>query len=243
MKKIILVRHATAVAKDPDKDDFNRSLRKKGRKEARAMAEWYRRVAELPDLFVSSPANRAIETALLFAKEFGYPKKRIVLEEAIYGGFEPSELLSFMKTLDDDYHSVMVFGHDPLFSEFAQFIAKGFEDYLPKCSIFGVTTNRRNWSTIKRGDGRLEIFEYPAGLHQRLDLVKAVRNEMMDRIEKGILTVLEEFGIAGNDDDRMKIRRTGAKLAKSFAARAALDNRGPDAKRPTKKVQSTEKTK
>jgi phosphohistidine phosphatase len=68
MKRIVLVRHATAAAKQADAEDFDRSLRKKGRKEARALAGWYQTVAEVPDLLLTSPANRALETALIFAK-------------------------------------------------------------------------------------------------------------------------------------------------------------------------------
>lgn len=219
MKKIILVRHASAVGHVPDGGDFDRSLRKKGRKEAKAMAAWYAGVAELPSLLVSSPANRAIETAYIFAKEFGYPKKKIIQDEALYGGLDATDFLTILKTLDDKHGSVMVFGHDPSFSEFAQFVAKGFEQYLPKCSVFGVTTNRRSWTTIRRGDGRLDIFEHPAGLRQRQDLAEAVRDEMVDRIENGIVTAIGEFGVEAEEKDLAKIQRVSTKLAKVFAAR------------------------
>ncbi len=77
MKRITLVRHATAVPRNPKKDDFGRSLRKKGRREAKAMGEWYKNVEEQPDVMISSPANRAIETARVFAKTLGYPAKKI----------------------------------------------------------------------------------------------------------------------------------------------------------------------
>jgi len=223
MKKIILVRHATAVGHVTDGKDFDRSLRKKGRREARAMAGWYRRIAHVPDLLLSSPAKRAIETARIFAKEIGYPRKKIVQDEALYGGLEPSDFLTIFKTLDDKHESVMVFGHDPSFSDFAQYIVKGFDQNLPKCSVFGVTASRRSWTMIRRGDGHLEIFEHPDGLGQRLDLVAAVSDEITDRIERGILDVLGEFGVGCEEQETAKIRRASAKLAKVFAPRAALD--------------------
>jgi phosphohistidine phosphatase len=235
LKKIILVRHATAVGHGAERDDFDRSLRKKGRKEALAMVEWYRRIAETPDLLLSSPANRAIETARIFAKEFGYPKKRILQDEALYGGLDPSNFLAILKTLDDKHESVMVFGHDPSFSDFAQYIAKGFDHYLPKCSIYGVTTRRRSWKTIRRGDGHVEIFEHPDGLRQRRELAAAVRDEMTGRIERGIIDALGEFGVKDDVEGDEKIRRASTKLAKTFAPRAALQAHPKTVKRRARK--------
>ena len=136
MKKIILVRHATAAAKGPDIEDFTRSLRKKGHKECRAMIRWYLdNVDEMADLMLSSPANRAIETALLFAKGLGYKPKKISRNEGLYGTASSKDFLDILKSLDEEIDSVMVFGHDPEFSEFAQYMVNGVETGLPKCSV------------------------------------------------------------------------------------------------------------
>jgi phosphohistidine phosphatase len=234
MKKITLVRHASAVGKSPD--DFSRPLRKRGLKEARAMAEWYRSVEDIPDLLLSSPANRAIETAQIFAKTFGYPKKDIILVDKLYGGLDPSGFLETVRTLEDEFQNVMVFGHDPSFTDFARFIGRGFKRNLPKCSIFGVTIKRRSWSTIRRGDGHLDVFEHPEGLHQRQELAKTIRDEMTERIEDGILGALGEFGIGVEQEDRKRLHRVSAKLSKVFAARAVFDKPPPGAKQqPGKK--------
>ncbi|MEJ2719545.1 MAG: histidine phosphatase family protein [bacterium] len=242
MKTIILVRHATAVAKDPAKDDFGRSLRKKGRKEARAMARWYMKTdGPSPDLLLSSPADRAIETAWIFAKELGYPRKKIVQDEALYGGLEPPDFLTILKTLDDKNESVMVFGHDPSFTDFARFIVDGFDGSLPKSSVFAFRTNRRSWAAVRRGDGQLEIFEHPEGLHRRRDLAKAVKKDLADRIEKGIMSVLSEFRITGVDeDDAARVKRASARLAGTFAKRAALEASVPAAKHAARKGREKE---
>jgi phosphohistidine phosphatase len=241
VKKIVLVRHASAVSNAPD--DFSRSLRKKGHKETRAMAEWYRSFEDVPDLFLSSPANRAIETAQLFAKQLGYRKTRIVQDERLYGGIDPFDFLAILRRLDNKHESVMVFGHDPSFTDFAQFIARGFKNYLPKCSIFGVSTNRRSWATIRSGDGHLDIFEHPDGLHQRQELARTIRVELAGRIENGILSALGEFGLKGEAvEDQKRIRRASTKLAKTFATQAAFDKPPPAKKQRTRKQKTRKKS-
>jgi phosphohistidine phosphatase len=188
------------------------------------MIRWYRdNVGEKPDLMLSSPANRAIETALLFAKGLGYKPKKIVQDEGLYGTASPKEFLETLKSLDDKHGSVMVFGHDPAFSEFAQYMVNVFDALLPKCSVFGISANRRSWKNLKPGDGNLEYFESPEGLQQKRTRSKQLRKEAAERIEGGIWNVLAEFGIDRPDEDvdgAAKIaRRASARVAKSFADR------------------------
>jgi len=168
MKKIVMVRHATAAAKGAGVADFTRSLRKKGRKESRTMIRWYlENVGGKPDLMLSSPANRAIETAQLFAKGLGYKSKKIMENEALYGTASLEDFLKILNELDDKYDSVMVFGHDPAFSEFAQYMVAEFDVLLPKCSVFGFSANRKKWRTLKAGDGVLAFYDSPNGIKQR----------------------------------------------------------------------------
>jgi phosphohistidine phosphatase len=224
MKNIILVRHATAAPKGADVDDFTRSLRKKGIKECRTMVRWYRdNVGEIPDLLLSSPANRAIETAVLFAKGLGVKPKKIARDQDLYGTADPEHFLKILKALDDELQSVMVFGHDPAFSEFAQHMVDAFDDVLPKCSVFGFSVNRRSWNTLKANDGTLEYFESPEGIHQQRVHAKQARKEASDKIEKGIWNVLAEYGILKTEEEGGKaakaIRKASAGVAKSFAGR------------------------
>ena len=235
MKRIILVRHATAVSRASSKEDFARSLRKKGRREAKAMAEWYKSIAERPDVMISSPANRAIETARVFAKTLGYPAKKIVQKKRLYGGLESADFLELVKTLDDKQTSVTLFGHDPDFSEFAHYLAEGFQDALPKCAVLGVTMNRRRWRTIQAGEGQIEFFEYPQGLLQCAELVKKTGSEVSARIESSIVAVLTEFGIELRDKDARAIRRASAKLVKALAVAPRAESRAPAPKKATQK--------
>ena len=84
MKTLYLVRHAKAISQELGVNDFKRSLSKQGRDDAVAMSKrlWKKGIA--PDLLLSSPADRALETAHIFAEQFDYPVQRILLKDEIY---------------------------------------------------------------------------------------------------------------------------------------------------------------
>ena len=220
VKRIVLVRHATAVKWDSEVSDFSRSLRGKGRKEARAMAKWYARSGRRVDVMVSSPADRAIQTARIFAKQLGYPAKKIVQKKKLYDLLEPPDFLELTKTLDDKYESVMVFGHDPSFSGFAQSLVKGFEEGLPKCSVFEVSVRRKAWRTLKLGDGRQELFESPERLLRLKGLAEELRTQVSAQVEKSIVNTLSELGIKCQGKEAEYIRSVSAKLARKLAVAA-----------------------
>ena len=89
MKRLILVRHATAVDKGPEGSDFHRRLKKRGKREAMLMADRVASMVEVPDQMFSSPADRALETAQLFAERLGIPAGNVALREELYGGLLP----------------------------------------------------------------------------------------------------------------------------------------------------------
>jgi phosphohistidine phosphatase len=235
VKKIIVIRHATATARGPADQDFERSLRKKGRKESRVMACWYKGVEEVPDLILSSSAKRADETARIFAKGIGYPVKKINRSRRLYELAEPSALLEIIGALDDQCNSVMVFGHDPLFTKFAHFLVKDFVADLPKCSVLVIGFDRKHWRTIRAGDGRCLVYEDPEGLGGKERRAKEARRELAARIEKGIHEALADFGIGGAKRTGKSIGRASAKLARTFASRI-----GEEATEAVEKVGETE---
>jgi len=223
MKTIILVRHATAVPRAADKDDFKRSLRKKGIREARAMAEWYKGNAGRPDVIVSSPANRAIETARIFAKTLGYPTKKIAQQKKLYGVSSLDVFVKTLASLGKKADTVMLFGHDPEFSEFASYLVGGFEDQLPKCSVFSVSLDRDDWQNLGPGEGKIEVYEHPAGLQERMNLLDEAECKMSEEIATRILGVLGDFGVAPRKKDEDRIRSVGARLASRFRTRLSVE--------------------
>jgi len=112
MKTLVIVRHAKSSWDDPSCSDFERTLNKRGERDAPYMAQITREKGIKADLIISSPANRALTTAKYFAKEQGIVDSNISQKELIYNsGF--SEILRLLKKTDNSYNTVMLFGHNP----------------------------------------------------------------------------------------------------------------------------------
>ena len=76
MKIIYLVRHGKAESRDIDKSDFERILVKEGENISQRAAERLKKRKIIPALIITSPAPRALQTARIFAQEFGYLKRQ-----------------------------------------------------------------------------------------------------------------------------------------------------------------------
>jgi len=221
MKRIVLVRHATAVEVGPKGSDFHRRLRKRGRREAAVMAD---RVAGLlgnPDHLVTSPADRALETAQAFAGRLGIATEQLTVREQLYGGLLPEEFLHIVREFDDAHATVMVFGHDPSFSEFASYLVKGFNEMIPKAGVVAIDIDRKSWSAVSPGDGVLAAFERPPAP----EVQKKIEEDLVDRlsmeIRSAVFNAVRAFGVPENRDVVKSVARASARLAKAVRPFAA----------------------
>ena len=84
MKKLIFVRHSKAEDATFDALDFERSLTTKGKYIANAMALQLKEKEPYIGVVISSPAFRAVETALIFSGIYRKPSNSIILDDNIY---------------------------------------------------------------------------------------------------------------------------------------------------------------
>jgi phosphohistidine phosphatase len=83
-KRLYLLRHAKSSWDDPALDDFARPLNKRGQRDAPFMGRRFREQSFAPDRIVSSPAERAYETARTIARELGHALGDIVRDDELY---------------------------------------------------------------------------------------------------------------------------------------------------------------
>ncbi len=113
-----------------------------------------------PNLLLSSPAVRAIETCRHIAKVLEYPFEKIKTDPRIYHADEDT-LLQIVKELKDHDHCVVLFGHNPGLTLFANLLLKEDIDNIPTCGIVSASLNVPSWSKVKFGCGRLDFYDYP----------------------------------------------------------------------------------
>jgi phosphohistidine phosphatase len=112
--ELYIVRHGIAVDReDPNcPADPERFLTNEGIEKTQQVAKGVAEVATVPDLILSSPYLRAVQTAEIFAAALEYPKQKIRKSELLQPGAEPLQLFRELAK-DKDLSTVFVFGHAP----------------------------------------------------------------------------------------------------------------------------------
>jgi phosphohistidine phosphatase len=213
MLRVYFVRHATAQDKGEALPDFERSLVKKGRKEAASVAEYLALKNAPPDLMISSFANRAIETAHLFARAFRYPRQKILLRDTFYGNTKIEELAQEILKQPDKYRSLMLFGHDPAFSQLAAHLIKDFRETIPKAGVVAAEFPARRWQDVAAGSGRLLEFTAPARLKEQK---KQTRDDLETRLARNMAGSLARVNRPGARAFQKEIRKSARRIAKAF---------------------------
>lgn len=161
MKKLILVRHGKAEEEAHGITDFERSLTSSGKKISKQMARLFIEKEESPGLFISSPAFRAIETALIFAGECGTGYDKIFTDIRLYEMTDPEKVREILSEKAEGADTVTLFGHNPSFSDIANGLSKDGCDIIPKSGIVCLKFNSRSWAAIKSKTGTPDYFLKP----------------------------------------------------------------------------------
>lgn len=161
MKKIIFVRHGRAEAQTSEISDFERSLTIKGKIISRQMAQRLRLKEGEPGLMITSPAFRALETAFIFAGEFGIKPDDVRIESDLYYKAGIKILIGLLANVSEDIDKITLFGHNPAFTEMPDRLSKNGCEFLTKTSIACVSFPTKTWSGITPDAGRLEYFIKP----------------------------------------------------------------------------------
>jgi phosphohistidine phosphatase len=107
---IYLVRHGTAENKTKLGKDFDRNLVDEGKDEMRKTAMNLKKLVPSIDFIISSPLNRAVQSAEIIKKEFDFDKE-IILEEKLSPGSKTENLIEIANQLEAE--DIMFVCHEP----------------------------------------------------------------------------------------------------------------------------------
>jgi phosphohistidine phosphatase len=161
MKKLIFVRHSKAEDPTPDISDFERSLTTKGKSLSNIMALRLKEKEKSAGVILTSPAFRALETALIFTTIFRIPSDDILLAGNIYYKFNLQTLLRELTRINEEEEIVTLFGHNPSFTELAGTLSKQGCDFIQKCAIVAISFKISIWSEISHNTGIIEYHLKP----------------------------------------------------------------------------------
>ncbi|MBL7940908.1 MAG: histidine phosphatase family protein [Flavobacteriales bacterium] len=160
MKTLYLCRHAKSSWADPGMDDFDRPLNERGLRNAPFMAQVFKQRGELLDRIVSSPAKRALTTARSFADALAISNDHFLQDRSIYLA-ERSTLMHVVNALPTAADRVMLFGHNPGFTELLDHLSDAGVDNLPTCGLVRIDFALDDWKLLGKHTGNLVWFDYP----------------------------------------------------------------------------------
>lgn len=160
MKTVYLVRHAKSSWKDETLADIDRPLNKRGKRDAPFMGRLLYEKGIKPDVLISSPAKRTRMTALAFAEALDYPEDKIELNPQIYEA-DVLDLLQIIQHCSDDLDSVMLFGHNLCYTDFANIYARPNLENVPTTGVVAIEFKVNQWQEVTSKNGKVLFFEYP----------------------------------------------------------------------------------
>jgi phosphohistidine phosphatase len=110
-RELWLLRHAKSD-RNLAVDDFDRPLKKRGKRAAERMGDWLHQQRLIPDWIASSPAKRAIATAKIVQKAIAVEGLGIMQDKRLYQeGFE--RLKTVLAECPSEARRVLLVGHNP----------------------------------------------------------------------------------------------------------------------------------
>lgn len=138
--------------------DHDRPLNERGLHDARMMAQRFDNKLEPVDLLMSSPANRAITTANVFASVLGNAPVHEIDELYLA---TPRMLLAIIDRLPDGVRHAMLFGHNPGVSELVEELTGNGPGDLPTCAIVRIDFDMDSWMEAATGHATLRWCDLP----------------------------------------------------------------------------------
>ncbi len=162
MKTLLILRHGKAENKGKGTvaSDHPRALTDRGRDEAREMGRRMAAQGVQPDLFVSSDARRAYQTATLAATELPAAAPIQIDPDVYDAGLDT--LLETVRRLPASADCVVLTGHNPGFEDLASALT-GQPLTLPTGALVCVTFPVATWTAAHEGTGTLAWLATPAG--------------------------------------------------------------------------------
>ncbi len=160
MKTLTVLRHAKSSWKNANLQDCERPLNSRGHRDAPVIAERIKQIGIRPSLILSSPAERAWTTAKIVAREIGYPAEFLQQEDRLYHA-SVSSLMKLIAEQDTGFNNLMIVGHNPGLTDFANYLSPNLTDNIPTCGFVSFTIDLEDWNLDRGIETESAIYEYP----------------------------------------------------------------------------------
>jgi len=161
MKTVLLLRHGKSKRGPEYADDFERPLAKRGKRDAERMGEFLVEQDLVPELILSSPAERARDTAARCA-EAASCSDVLRFERSLYFGGEEA-YLSLLWALEDTVSRVLFVAHNPDLEDVVEELAHRYVR-MPTAALARIDADAEQWGDLFKVSRRLVWVQYPREL-------------------------------------------------------------------------------
>jgi len=159
-KRLTLLRHAKSSHDDLSLTDRERPLNKRGERDAPLMAQRLLDRGARPSLILTSPAQRARQTARLMAQNISYPIEFVQGEEELYLA-SPDALLDVVGRQDNGFNDIVICAHNPGITQLANRLGQASIDNVPTCGVVVLEAAIENWAELRGARCELIHFDFP----------------------------------------------------------------------------------
>ena len=160
MKSLYLIRHAKSDWGKAELRDIDRPLNARGYSDAYKISSILKAQKIIPDLVITSPAIRAISTALIFCRNLQSDASDIIINSDLYDS-SLKEYKNCISKIDNKFTHVLLFGHNPTITECAKKLLGSFPEEMPTCSIAGIRSDEDDWNNFTLKKCELLFFDFP----------------------------------------------------------------------------------
>jgi len=161
MKTLYLVRHAKSDWGNEGIADIDRPLNARGYRDAQVMSNLMKNKKLIPDLIISSPAIRAISTALIFCRNFNLNYSAIAINANLYDT-SVKHHTDIISKVNNQIKSVMIVAHNPIISDLASSLTSPIAESIPTCGCVGIRQSALGeWTTFNTTKRELVFYDFP----------------------------------------------------------------------------------
>ncbi len=156
MKNLILIRHSKS-SWDAPVQDIERSISKRGVKDAHLIAAKTTEILPQSYIVWSSKAKRTQETAFIFSQYLSIPLETILFSEDLYT-FDAKSLEKIIKKCKNSYDSLILFGHNEAITKFVNKFGDLYIENVPTSGVVALQFDTNDWNTISKGKTIATLF-------------------------------------------------------------------------------------
>lgn len=169
MKELLLLRHAKAKLLAYGIEDKDRPLKKRGKADAFNIAQWLKTHQLLPDVLLTSPAIRTLETAQIIHKVLELENVVDIEQNPKLYATNVEQLLAILNTYPEEKQRILLVGHNPELEKFLIYLVgkealPNNKKLLSTSTLVRLSIDNILWSELNEKCAQFLSITYPKSL-------------------------------------------------------------------------------